>query len=153
MNRVTRCMLILAATVVCGCARAPVLEKPVQVPGVKRDLAGANDPSLRALVKFYARQGKIFLYASSYTDSPIVAKADVPFASQFRIATLRGGFREAAAFNGYMLEYIRERLRQGVCPEHPEIALARAGKAFVCPVDNRTFIPCDLNAKPASEPK
>jgi hypothetical protein len=162
-------LLLLCA----GCAHEQVNPGPGRVTGVRNDLSGINDQALWYLAQVCVDEGKVFLYASQYTDSPAVDRDDIPFAVQFKTAPIYGGFREAATFNRSMLEYIRGRLRLGVCPEHPKVALRERivkkkqavpvknkrhaaifsgatiiqQKVLVCPVDGRTFIPDDLSRK------
>lgn len=164
MRALVACVLLLSAF---GCAHEPPAPRaPARVIGVRTDLSGVNAQTLRALVKLYVREGKVFLYASQYTDSPVVEKQDVPFAMQFATVPVYGGFREAQEFNRMMLAYMRDQARKGLCPEHRGVPLKAkmvkeklppAGKKgrkaltarpreaerriFVCPVDNRAFSP------------
>jgi hypothetical protein len=157
-------LILLPLAFFAGCAHARS-SVPAAVPlsGVKRELAGTADQALKELSEFYVQQGKVFFYSSKETDSPIVNKADIPLALQFRTVPVNGGFKEASVFNGYMLGYIRSQLRQGLCPEHAGVVLqvkvvrerksAQGGhavrttlasgfiehKLLVCPVDNRSF--------------
>lgn len=159
-----------------SCASAPVDEVPVT--GVRQDLSGIGAQEAKALSDLYIQQGRVFLYASEHTGSPIVEKSDIPFALQFKGVRVKGGFREALIFNGYMLEYMRSQLRKGFCPEHPDArlrtetmrkkemiakegsrirsssrALVLVQKVFVCPVDKRRFIPYDLDKKTKVRPQ
>lgn len=163
MNRVIA--TILALFLCAGCAHGPVRnedEGAGHVSGVRQDLDGIKELAIKELATICVRQGKIFLYASQYTDSPVVEKADVRFAAQFKTAPVYSGFREAAVFNAYMLEYARGQLKRGLCPEHTgvpvtlkvvrgkktalkDVKSAVTEKIFVCPCDSREFILCGMD--------
>lgn len=170
-----RAMAAMLALFLCaGCAHDPARNEdgPAHVAGVRQDLSGIREQALKGLVKVDVRQGKVFLYASQYTDSPVVDRGDVAFAVQFKTSSVTGGFREASIFNAYMLEYMRRQLQQGICPEHPGVPLVPAvsgakktgykggkygkkraaaqGPVLVCPCDNRQFF---LDRKVAGERK
>jgi hypothetical protein len=114
---------IILVLLFAGCAHEQVNVGSRHITGLRNDLSNVSAEGVKALAQSYVRAGNVFLYASQYTDSPVVDKDEVPFAVQFKTTPIYGGFQNAALFNRYMLEYIRGQLRFNLCPEHHGVPL------------------------------
>ena len=83
--------------------------KQMEREGVRTNLNGMSDEEIQQYAETMIARGKIFIYTGGFTNMPIVAEADRPFAKTMDAASVgcTGGFTEAGKFNKIVIEWAK----------------------------------------------